>query len=221
MCKTAKEVWPTLIITHKGNSQAKDYKIDLLTQQYKKFSILNYSSKNHVRKFLCALPLQWRANVTAIKEAKDLATLPLDELNGNLTVYQMILGNDEVVSKTIKEKVKSIALKAKVTREQTSDDSVLGIIIINSYYRDEDVDKEESGAFDFMARNFKKGNLFGCGNWFRNMANRFERGRGNSFGNKGDERSRQRRGCYNCGEEGHFIGECLKPKENKAFVGKS
>ncbi|GKF59037.1 zf-CCHC domain-containing protein, partial [Tanacetum coccineum] len=26
-------------------------------------------------------------------------------------------------------------------------------------------------------------------------------------------------GFYNCGEEGHFIGECPKPKENKAFVG--
>ncbi|GJX55816.1 hypothetical protein Tco_0285713 [Tanacetum coccineum] len=36
MCKTAKEVWHTLIITHQGNSQVKNYKIDLLTQEYKK-----------------------------------------------------------------------------------------------------------------------------------------------------------------------------------------
>nr|GEX76272.1 hypothetical protein [Tanacetum cinerariifolium] len=82
-----------------------------------------YSSKNHIRKFLCALPLKWRAMVTAIKEAKDLATLPLDELIGNLKVYEMVLDNDGVVSKTTKEKVKSLALKAKVTREKTSDDS--------------------------------------------------------------------------------------------------
>ncbi|GJZ21466.1 hypothetical protein Tco_0558505 [Tanacetum coccineum] len=39
MCKTAKEVWHTLIITHQGNSQVKDCNIDLLTQQYEKFSI--------------------------------------------------------------------------------------------------------------------------------------------------------------------------------------
>nr|GEU49047.1 UBN2 domain-containing protein [Tanacetum cinerariifolium] len=39
-----------------------------------------YYSKNHVRKFLCSLPLKWRAKVTPIEEAKDLATLPLDEL---------------------------------------------------------------------------------------------------------------------------------------------
>ncbi|GJR64520.1 retrovirus-related pol polyprotein from transposon TNT 1-94 [Tanacetum coccineum] len=75
---------------------------------------LDYSSKNHVRKFLRALPLKWRAKVTAIEEAKDLATLPLDELVGNLKVYEMILENDGVVSKTTtKEKVKSLALKAK------------------------------------------------------------------------------------------------------------
>ncbi|GJV19032.1 hypothetical protein Tco_1368052 [Tanacetum coccineum] len=125
MCKTAKEIWHTLIITHQGNSQVKDCKIDFLTQQYEKFSILNrdYSSKNHVRKFLRALKLKWRAKVTAIEEAKDLATLPLYELISNLKVFEMILENDGIASKTTKEKAKSLALKAKVTREQTSDDS--------------------------------------------------------------------------------------------------
>ncbi|GJS07305.1 putative reverse transcriptase domain-containing protein [Tanacetum coccineum] len=44
-------------------------------------------------------------------------------------------------------------------------------------------------------------------------------GRGRCYGNKGTRRSRKKRGCYNYGEEGHFIGECPKPKENKAFVG--
>nr|GEX48427.1 serine/threonine protein kinase SRPK1 [Tanacetum cinerariifolium] len=65
----------------------------------------DYSSKNHVRKFLCALPLKWRANVMTIKEAKELAILLLDELISNLKVYEMILENDGIVSKnTIKEK---------------------------------------------------------------------------------------------------------------------
>nr|GEX33626.1 zf-CCHC domain-containing protein/UBN2 domain-containing protein [Tanacetum cinerariifolium] len=74
----------------------------------------------------------------AIEEAKDLHTLPLDELVGNLKVYEMILKNDGVVSKTTtKEKVKSLALKAKVTREQTSDDSD------SKNESDEDIDEEE------------------------------------------------------------------------------
>ena len=32
MCKTAKDIWQSLIVTHQGNSQVKDNKIDLLIQ---------------------------------------------------------------------------------------------------------------------------------------------------------------------------------------------
>ncbi|GJT11023.1 hypothetical protein Tco_0858065 [Tanacetum coccineum] len=39
MCNTAKEFWKTLLITHQGNSQVKDNKIDLLVQQYEQFVI--------------------------------------------------------------------------------------------------------------------------------------------------------------------------------------
>ncbi|GKF43554.1 hypothetical protein Tco_0130106 [Tanacetum coccineum] len=39
MCNTAKEIWKTLLITHQGNSQVKDNKIDLFVQQYKQFVI--------------------------------------------------------------------------------------------------------------------------------------------------------------------------------------
>ncbi|GJW81374.1 hypothetical protein Tco_0145349, partial [Tanacetum coccineum] len=46
--------------------------------------VQDYSNKNHARRFLRALSLKWRAKVTAIEEAKDLDTLPLDELIGNL-----------------------------------------------------------------------------------------------------------------------------------------
>ncbi|GJX76503.1 hypothetical protein Tco_0323314 [Tanacetum coccineum] len=102
MCKTTKEVGHALIITHQDP---------------------DYSSKNHMRKFLCTLPLKWRAKVKTIEKAKNLATLPLGELLGNLKVSKMVMDNDGVGSKTIDEKVKSLALKAKVTREQTSDDS--------------------------------------------------------------------------------------------------
>nr|GEX01529.1 hypothetical protein [Tanacetum cinerariifolium] len=192
----------------------KIFKINLLTQEYKNFLISNeetndsgftrfnaivtslksldpdYSSKNHVRKFLRVLPLKWKAKVTAIEEAKYLTTLPLDELIGNLKVYEMVLDNDGVASKTTKEKV-----------------------------NDEDVDKEEANAFNLMARNFHKGNRFGSINRFGNGANRFGKGCGYSFGNNGGESSKQKGACYNYGIEGHFASECRKPKENKAFVG--
>ncbi|GJT25815.1 zinc finger, CCHC-type containing protein [Tanacetum coccineum] len=112
------------IMTHYNalprNSQVKDCKIYLLTQQYEKFSILSEETIDSTFT---------RAKVTAIEKPKGLATLPLDELTDHLKVYEMVLENDDVVSKITKEKVKSDALKAKVIREQTSDDSDKGHFI--------------------------------------------------------------------------------------------
>nr|GEV23167.1 hypothetical protein [Tanacetum cinerariifolium] len=60
----------------------------------------------------------------------------------------MILENDGVASKTTKEKVKSLALKPKVTRKQTSDDSD------RQRGSDEDVDEKESEAFNLIENTF-------------------------------------------------------------------
>nr|GEV78590.1 hypothetical protein [Tanacetum cinerariifolium] len=106
MCKTAKDVWNSFIITHQGNKQVKDNKIDLFVQKYGEFVIFDdetidcafvrfntiitslkaldesCSSRNHVRKFLRALPTKWRPK-------------------------------DSEASKIKKEKYKSLALKAR------------------------------------------------------------------------------------------------------------
>ncbi|GJX50472.1 hypothetical protein Tco_0277317, partial [Tanacetum coccineum] len=133
MCNTAKEIWKTLLITYQGNSQVKDNKIDLLVQQYEQFIISQdesafarfntiitslkaldegYSSKNYVRKFLRALHPKWRAKVMTIEESKDLTSLSLDELIGNLKVHEMIIKKDYKIVKAKVER-KSLAFKAK------------------------------------------------------------------------------------------------------------
>nr|GEU72092.1 hypothetical protein [Tanacetum cinerariifolium] len=71
-----------------------------------------YSNNNYVRKFLRALHPKWRAKVTAIEESKDLTSLSLDELIGNLKVHEMIINKDSEIVKAKVER-KSIALKAK------------------------------------------------------------------------------------------------------------
>ncbi|GJZ47869.1 putative reverse transcriptase domain-containing protein [Tanacetum coccineum] len=70
------------------------------------------ASKNCVRKFLRALHPKWRAKVMEIKESKDLASLSLDELIGNLKVHEMIIKKDSEIVKAKVER-KSLALKAK------------------------------------------------------------------------------------------------------------
>ncbi|GJV03191.1 putative reverse transcriptase domain-containing protein, partial [Tanacetum coccineum] len=149
----------------------------------------------------------------AIKEAKDLATLPLDELIGNLKVYEMILANNGVASKPIKEKVMPIALKANVTRGQTSNDSVC------QDGSDEDEDEEEE--FNSIVRNlwklFKKGKRFERENRFGNSGDKFDRGRGGR--SKGVVSSRQEHSCYSCGSKNHFLDDCPRAKVKKASVG--
>ncbi|GJW33012.1 retrovirus-related pol polyprotein from transposon TNT 1-94 [Tanacetum coccineum] len=71
-----------------------------------------YSCKNYVRKFLRALHPKWRAKVTAIEESKDLTSLSLDELIGNLKVHEVIIKKDSEIVKAKVER-KYIALKAK------------------------------------------------------------------------------------------------------------
>ncbi|GJX11360.1 hypothetical protein Tco_0201219 [Tanacetum coccineum] len=164
MCKTAKDIWQSLLITHQGNSQVKDNKIDLLVQQYEQFTILEeesidsgfarfntiitslkaldegFSSKNYVRKFLRALHPKWRAKVTAIEESKDLSSLALDELIENLKVHEVVMEKDFKIYKGKKERIKSIALKAK---KESSDDET-------------STSGSDDEEYAMVVRNFKK-----------------------------------------------------------------
>ncbi|GJT67922.1 hypothetical protein Tco_1019402 [Tanacetum coccineum] len=129
----------------RGNSQVKDNKIDFLVQQYEQFTIPEeesidngfarfntistslkeldggFSSKKYVRKFLRALHPKWRAKVTAIEESKDLTSLSLDELIGNLKVYEVIIKKDSEMVKGKRGQSRSLALKAK--KESSDEDS--------------------------------------------------------------------------------------------------
>nr|GEY47075.1 UBN2 domain-containing protein [Tanacetum cinerariifolium] len=55
---------------------------------------------------------EWRAKVTSIEESKDLTSLSLDELIGNLKVHKMIIKKDYEIVKAKVER-KSLALKSK------------------------------------------------------------------------------------------------------------
>ncbi|GJY02612.1 hypothetical protein Tco_0360764 [Tanacetum coccineum] len=82
--------------------------------------------------------------------------------------------NDGVISKSIKEKVKSLALKAKVSMGQTSNDSVCQ----DGSNEDKDKEEEFNSIVNNLWKLFKKGNRFERENRFGNGGDRFDRGRG-------------------------------------------
>ncbi|GKE07162.1 zf-CCHC domain-containing protein [Tanacetum coccineum] len=100
MCKTAKDIFGNAIVNH---SSALDE---------------GFSNKNYIRKFIRALHPKWRAKVTSIEESKDLSSLALDELIGNLKVQEVIMEKGSEIYRGKKERVKSIALKAKKEDEK-------------------------------------------------------------------------------------------------------
>nr|GEV33739.1 hypothetical protein [Tanacetum cinerariifolium] len=108
MCNTAKFFWKTLLVTHQDSAFGR---FNIIITSLKALDE-GYYSKNYVRKFLRALHHKWRAKVTTIEESKDLTSLSIDELIGNLKVNEMITKKD---SKIVKVKVerKYIAFKAK------------------------------------------------------------------------------------------------------------
>ncbi|GKE66480.1 hypothetical protein Tco_1520641, partial [Tanacetum coccineum] len=149
MCKTAKDIWQSLLITHQGNNQVKDNKIDLLVQQYEQFIILK-------EEYMDSSFARFNTIITSLKTLdEDLSSLALDELIGNLKVHEVVMEKDSEIYRGKKERVKSIALKAK---KEYSDDETL---------TSESDDEENVMAKSFRQWDEKKGKsnrkYFRCG----------------------------------------------------------
>ncbi|GJU36571.1 hypothetical protein Tco_1184925 [Tanacetum coccineum] len=221
--KEAKDNWNSLIITYQGNKEVKDNKIDLFVQKYEEFTISDdelivhlldlilllyplkaldesFLSRNHVRKFLRDFPTKWRPKVTTIEESKDLSTLPLDELIGNLKVYEVVLEKDLEISKNKKEKYKSLSLKAiKVLSEEeassldtNNEEYAMAVIDFKKLFR-------RRGKFIRQPHDDKKN--------FRKINE--------------DKKEKDNRRCFKCGDPNHFISDYPKHSFNdqKEFVG--
>ncbi|GJU45893.1 retrovirus-related pol polyprotein from transposon TNT 1-94 [Tanacetum coccineum] len=161
-----------------------------------------YFSKNCVRKFLRALHPKWRAKVVVIEESKDLTSLSLDELIGNLKVHEMIIKKDSEIVKA-KEERRSLALKAK---KESSDEEC-------------STSGSEDEEYAMVVKDFKK--FFKRRGRFvrqpRNDKKTFQR-------NRDDKNGKSKRKCFRCGDPNHLFGECPKPakdKKQRAFVGGS
>nr|GEV17007.1 zf-CCHC domain-containing protein/DUF4219 domain-containing protein/UBN2 domain-containing protein [Tanacetum cinerariifolium] len=160
----------------------------------------SFSSKNYVRKFLRALHPKWHEKVTAIEEIKDLTSLSLDELIGNLKVYEVIIKKDSKMVKGKREQNRSLALKAK--KESSDKDSLTF-----------DIEDEYAMAIKEFKKFFKR-----QGRFVRQPRDK----RKSSQRSKNDKNDKSERKCFRCGDPNHLIEECQKsPRSNnqRAFVG--
>ncbi|GJT02056.1 zf-CCHC domain-containing protein, partial [Tanacetum coccineum] len=189
MCQTAKEIWDTLLITHQEESIDNAFaKFNTIITSLKALDE-GFSSKNCVRKFLRAFHPKWHTKVTAIEESKNLTTLSLEELIGNLKVYEEVIKNDSETVKNKREQSRSIALKA---RKESSDE-------------DSSTSDSEDEEYAMAVRNFKK---------FFKRQGRFVKQpykeRRSFQRNKDDKNKTSERKCFKCGDPNHLIGECPK-----------
>jgi len=81
-----------------------------------KFLGKSFTTKELVRKILRLFPRSWEAKVVAVQEAKDMKAITLDELIGNLQIYEL-RRNFQQQEETKKDR--GIALK--VMEEDSSD----------------------------------------------------------------------------------------------------
>ena len=140
--ETAKEAWTILQTTYEGTKAVKDSKLQRLTTSFEEIKMEEDESFDEfyakqkdivnsafylgetipepmvVRKVLRFLPERFHTKITAIEESKDIDSIPLTELIGNLQTYE--LGLTRLGKWT---KSKSMALKAKSNEtDESSDD---------------------------------------------------------------------------------------------------
>ncbi|GJT43841.1 zf-CCHC domain-containing protein [Tanacetum coccineum] len=153
-----------------------------------------FSSKNCVRKFLRALHPKWHAKVIAIEESKNLTTLPLNKVIGNLKVYEEVIKKDFKTVKGKKEQSRSLALKVK--KEVSDEDSSSS----------DSEDEEYAMAVKEFKKFFKRRGRFV--RQPRGDRKTFQRSRNDGYGNS-------ERKCFRCRDPNHLIEECSTPPKNK------
>ena len=114
-CKTAKEMWEALEVTHEGTNEVKRSRINTLTREFELFmmhqgeSIIemqkcfthivnqlgalgkSFQNEDLINKILRCLSRDWQPKVTAITESRDLTSMSLATLFGKLQEHELEL----------------------------------------------------------------------------------------------------------------------------------
>ncbi|GAV71059.1 UBN2 domain-containing protein, partial [Cephalotus follicularis] len=80
-----------------------------------------YTNSEMVRKILRCLSRIWMPKVTAIEEAKDLKTLPLEDILGSLMTHELSIIKKDDEEEMERKKKKIVALKSSANEEIEED----------------------------------------------------------------------------------------------------
>ncbi|GAV84528.1 UBN2 domain-containing protein, partial [Cephalotus follicularis] len=145
-------------VTSEGTNQVKEAKINMFVHEYEMFTMHDnediktmftrftnitnalqavdkvYTNSEMVRKILRCLPRMWMPKVTAIEEAKDLNTLPMEDLIGSLMTQELSILKRDDEEETERKKKKVIALKS-TSNEETDNESDQELALITRKFK--------------------------------------------------------------------------------------
>ncbi|GAV80504.1 UBN2 domain-containing protein, partial [Cephalotus follicularis] len=127
-CESAKEMWNLLEVTYEGTNQVKESKISMLVHEYELFMMHdNESISDMFTRFTTIINSLKNLGKSYTKQelAKDLSTLPLEQLLGSLMTHETTMKNRENVE--VKKK-KSIAFKASKEDSESDEDGDVALI---------------------------------------------------------------------------------------------
>jgi len=199
----------SLCANYEGSKKVKEAKAIMLVHQYELFKMKDdqsieemysrfetlvsglqilkksYVASDHVSKILRSLPVRWRPKVTAIKEAKGLNSLSVEDLVRSLKVHEISLNEHESAKKN-----KSIALPSKGKSSKA-------LKVIESEEESPDGDFDEDPV-EMMAM---------LSNRLQYLAKKNKKFLSRRSGYKGSRKEDQK-GCFSCKNPGHFIVDC-------------
>ncbi|XP_068461660.1 uncharacterized protein [Phaseolus vulgaris] len=126
-CKSAKEMWEVLEVTHEGTEDVKRSRKHALIQEYELFRM--QPGEN----IADCLDRSWQPKVTAISESRDLSKLGTTALFGKLMEHELELKRLKE-QETTERKPKGLALKAteldeiKEEKEDAEDDDTINLL---------------------------------------------------------------------------------------------
>nr|GEV86734.1 zf-CCHC domain-containing protein/DUF4219 domain-containing protein/UBN2 domain-containing protein [Tanacetum cinerariifolium] len=218
MCNTTKEIWKTLLITHQGNSQVKDNKIDILVQQYEQFVI----SKDE---YIDSAFAGFNTIITSLK-AFDEGNSQVKDNKIDILVQQyeqFVISKDEYIDSAFAG-FNTIITSLKAFDEERFQNSQRKVerksLALKAKKESSDKECSTSGSEDeeyaVAVRDFKK---------LCKRRGRFVRQPRNDKRtfqiSRDDKNAKSDRKYFRCDDPNHLIRECPKPpkdKNQRAFV---